>query len=301
MMEGRGSAAASRGSLAARALQGSRVTAKDRGGLSRGASRMSSGKDNWEGGAPRVSVPSASSRPAPGQDTRRFKQVALIAAFAIGVAVVSLAYGVWTAASSGAAVEAATAGALPTLVSSVDIHAGDIVDGSLVETKNIPQSFRAPAALGADALTVEGYGEGRRALVDIPAGTQITPGFVSGTENGSHLAAQLQSGREAVTLSVDTETGLAGHVQAYDVVRIVAAESASTDSSLLETVCERARVIATGEGLGGGEGSYTSVTVEVTPSEADAVREAQYAGRVSLLLISSNDALEGGAVYGQND
>lgn len=300
MMESRGGTAMPRGGFAARARGGGRGTARAREGFSRASTRTLDGRESWTGDvAPDLSAAPTSSRPAaPRQDMRRFKQVALIAALAVAVAVISLVYGVWTAASSRAAVETATAGALPTLVSAADIHAGDIVDSSLIETKDIPQSFRASTALDTNALEIEGQVEGRRALVDIPAGTQITSGFVTGVENGDHLAAQLQSGMEAVTLSVDTETGLAGRVQAYDIVRIVSAESASTDSSLLATVCERARVVATGEGAGSGEGAYTSVTVEVTPSEADAVREAQYVGRVSLLLVSSSDALGGGADRG---
>ena len=141
--------------------------------------------------------------------------------------------------------------------------------------------------------------EGVRSSIS-PAGTQLSSSFVTGM-GGDRLSAELGAGLQAVTLAVDVETGLAGHVRPYDTVRIVSAEGASAGEAFLETVCERARVVAVGDDATGVQSGSASVTVEVSPEEADAVREAQFAGRVSLVLVAADDAFEEVGADGQDD
>lgn len=235
----------------------------------------------------------------PGQASR-VKRLAAIVAVSVALSVVSLAYGVWASAASRAAVDEATSGALPTLVAASDIHAGDALSTAAVEAKEVPFAYRSAGALGVEALGADGALEEGRALVDIPAGTQIASSFVAGL-GGDRLSSGLASGKEAVTLAVDVETGLAGRVRPYDTVRVVSAEGASSGEAFLETICERARVVAVGDDATGAQSASASVTVEVTPSEADAVRQAQYAGRVSLVLVAASDVLGEEEPDGQDD
>lgn len=228
---------------------------------------------------------------------RRVKRLVGLVALSACVAFISIVYGLWAQVSSDAAVSAATSGELPTLVARNAINAGEPINLQALDTKNIPAAFRIATALEPEALEGSGI-EGRRALVDIPAGTQITSSFVTGASDSGHLAAQLASGMEGVTLSVDAQTGLAGRIKPFDQVRVVSAEGASSGTSALTTLCESARVVALGEGAMGGESLYSSLTIEVTPSQANAIREAQYAGHVSLLLRSTNDALVLGDSHG---
>ena len=166
--------------------------------------------------------------------------------------------------------------------------------------RSVPATYRAASALGGEALDAEGLAAGGRAIVDIPAGTQLSSSFVTGM-GGDRLSAELGAGLQAVTLAVDVETGLAGHVRPYDTVRIVSAEGASAGEAFLETVCERARVVAVGDDATSVQSGSASVTVEVSPEEADAVREAQFAGRVSLVLVAADDAFEEVGADGQDD
>ena len=228
-------------------------------------------------------------------DTVRVKRLATIVAASVALTAVSVSYGVWSAAASRAAVEHATAGALPTLVAAADIRAGDAITAEAVTVQDVPATYRAASALGGEALAAGG-----RAIVDIPAGTQLSSSFVTGM-GGDRLSAELGAGLQAVTLAVDVETGLAGHVRPYDTVRIVSAEGASAGEAFLETVCERARVVAVGDDATSVQSGSASVTVEVSPEEADAVREAQFAGRVSLVLVAADDAFEEVGADGQDD
>lgn len=296
IMNGARGSTAREGGFAARALRRTddapdvrrRVEGEARDGRARnGERRAAAGADAYAS----MEAPRPVARQP--RDPQRVKRLATIAAASVAIAFASLAYGVWTQATSRAAVEEATAGAMPTLVASTDIRAGDVLSPEAVEERLVPQAFRASSALEGGAVEGDAAG-GKRAVVDIPAGAQITSSLVTGVEGAGHLAAELQPGMQAVTIAVDSETGIAGQVKVYDAVRVVSAESASSGEALLQTVCERARVVSVGDGVGGDGAAYASVTVEVSPLEADAVREAQYAGRVSLVLISSGDVLDGG-------
>lgn len=225
----------------------------------------------------------------PRRDPGRAKRLAVVAAASAAVAVASVGYGVWAVASSRAATEAVAADLVPTAVAATPIGAGEtIVDGQ-IEVVEVPRSFRSEGALDAVSLPEGGSVLGSKALVDIPAGSQIIPGLVAGVAGGDRLAAALTPGTEAVTVAVDTETGLAGQIKPFDTVRVLSTETAASGEALLRTVCERALVIATGSGsddmAGGG-----AVTLAVSPDEANAIREAQFAGRVSFVLLALVDA-----------
>ena len=70
-------------------------------------------------------------------DTVRVKRLATIVAASVALTAVSVSYGVWSAAASRAAVEHATAGALPTLVAAADIRAGDAITAEAVTVQDL--------------------------------------------------------------------------------------------------------------------------------------------------------------------
>ena len=254
MMEARTNGASARsGGFAARAASATAPRFARREGAS-GATSASS--------APSASV--AATGPAPAdslrfakgpQDVRRAKRLALVAALSAAVAVIAVGYGTWAVVSASAQVGAVESDLAPTLVATTGIAAGDAVSPDQLEVVEVPRAFRAEGALDADAVEEV---VGGRAAVDIPSGAQIVPGLVAGTAGGDHLAAALGAGMEAV----------------------------------LTTVCERALVVSVGAGQNELATSGGAVTIAVSPEEADAVREAQYAGRVSFALVALVDAME---------
>lgn len=109
------------------------------------------------------------------------------------------------------------------------------------------------------------------------------------------LAAQLAAGMEAVSLSVNDETGVAGQVQPFDEVRVVCVTEAAGGAVSLDELCASARVMSVG-GDGAGEGAaYSAITLELTPEQADAVRCAQASGTISVQLVAGG-VLSGGMV-----
>lgn len=233
----------------------------------------------------RVSSASTTQRRDPG----RAKRLAVVAAASAAVAVASVGYGMWAVASSRAATEAVAADLVPTAVATEAIGAGETIADGQIKLVEVPRAFRSEGALDAVTLSEGSTVVGSKAVVDIPAGSQIVPGLVAGVAGGDRLAASLSSGTEAVTVAVDTETGLAGQIRPFDTVRVVSTETAASGEALLRTVCERALVISTGGGSDDLAGTG-AITLAVSPEEANAVREAQFAGHVSFVLLALVDA-----------
>ena len=223
----------------------------------------------------------------------RFKQMSAVTAAAVAVAVVAVGYGLWQAGVSHAAVDQATKGARSAVVTTRDVAAGDPLGADAVQLVEVPQAFRQDDALGADALDGAGGVAGARALVSIPANTQLSPQMIAGSAADGRLAAQLAEGMEAVSLSVNDETGVAGQVQPFDEVRVVCVTEAAGGAVSLDELCASARVMSVG-GDGAGEGAaYSAITLELTPEQADAVRRAQASGTISVQLVAGG-MLSGG-------
>lgn len=245
-----------------------------------------------EGGEERRRRDDAVRAPREARDTpdpRRIKRLAAIAAASVAVALVSTAYGTWAALSARAAIDTAAADTQPTLVVKKDIRAGEELLASSYEIRMVPRSLRVASALSSDALAEGGSVAGRHALTSLPAGSQITPSAVAGAAGGDRLAAALSSGMQAVTVAVDAESGLAGQLRVSDRVRVVALEGAASGEAYLSTICDSARVMSLDGDQAAGTRGYASVTLEVSPAQADAVRAAQYAGKVNFILASALD------------
>lgn len=228
-------------------------------------------------------APAALSQPA-----QRLRVMATITAVALAVALLALLYGVVTQSRAHMAVTNATQGAVPVLVSLADISAGEVLSEANVTVVEVPAAYRAKDAISESALASV---LGKVALSDVSQGAQLSASMVSGF-SGGHLAAQITPGMEGVTLSVDEESGLAGQIHAYDQVRIFAVNSDASSEVAAETICEHAKVVSTGVGEGAATGTtYSAITVEVSPEQADQIRVAQYAGSVSVGLVAEQDAL----------
>ncbi len=226
----------------------------------------------------------------------RFKQMSAVAAASVAVAAMAICFGLWQAGASRSAVAAATDGAVDVAVVTSDVKAGQVLDAQAFEIRSVPAAWRT-----SGALVVNGQApdlSGARALVDIPAGTQLCSSFLAGGAADGRLAGMIGQGMEAVSLSVNDQTGIAGQVRAFDKVRVVSVNTVSTGEASAEVLCESARVLSVG-GAGAGEGSaYSAVTIEVDSAQADSIRTAQASGTVSLQLLALDALGQAGDVRG---
>ena len=100
------------------------------------------------------------------------------------------------------------------------------------------------------------------------------------------MSASIEPGREAVSVAVDAESGMSGMLRTGDRVRVLAKDDSALGAALSE-VCASARVAALDSSLSNSEGGYSTVTLEVTPDEAETIRAAS---KVTLTLPSVAEA-----------
>lgn len=233
------------------------------------------------------------SRAKAGSDSReRVKRLSTITAVAVALAILGTLYGLYSSASAHSEIAEAKEGTVPTLIAKGAIEAGSVLSEEMFDVKDIPAEMRADGSVGQDGAVGDETIYGKKALVGIPAGGQITGTLVSGSAASGSLASAIRQGNEAVTIAVDIESGISGMIRQGDLVRLISVEKAADGSAYTKTICNADVTALDGE-LTGGDAGYTSVTVEVTPSQADDVRASQETGSVTLALASSLDASKG--------
>lgn len=135
----------------------------------------------------------------------------------------------------------------------------------------------------------------------ITAGQPVTKGALVKPGDRGFLAAALGPGMRAVTVSVSTQSGVAGFVfpgDRVDVVLTQTVEGADSGPTLKasETIVRNLRVLATDQRTitDDAEGKkdvklFTTVTLEVTPRIAEKIAVSQAIGQISLSLRSIAD------------
>ena len=178
------------------------------------------------------------------------------------------------------------------------IHAGSLLKPEDLTTKEVA------ITLENGEIAIESA-DGHRALI----GAMMRRGMGAGemmrsadvTKPGEHgfLAAVLEPGKRAVTIGVDATSGSAGLIWPGDRVDVILTVS-SADPTVrpgrrvaAETVLPNARVIAIDQQLvqgaapTSGDPHSRTVTLEVSPGEAERVSVAMRLGRLSLSLRSA--------------
>ena len=172
--------------------------------------------------------------------------------------------------------------------------------GTLARDEDFGVKSAAPAELLAGALVdspeVRASLHGALVRRYIDPGMPITREDVVRVRDRGFLAAVLEPGMRAVSIGVDAASGVAGLIWPGDRVDVILTQDMDATASLgeriaSETVLRDIRVIAVDQDIAQGtEPSAASksgrvpntVTLQVTPEEADKVAVAQHLGHLSL-------------------
>jgi pilus assembly protein CpaB len=172
--------------------------------------------------------------------------------------------------------------------------------GTLARDEDFGLKSGAPAEVPAGALldSPEIRASLRGALVRryIDPGMPVTREDVVRVRDRGFLAAVLEPGTRAISISVDAASGVAGLIWPGDRVDVILTQDMDATASLgeriaSETVLRDIRVIAVDQDIAQGtEPSAASksgrvpntVTLQVTPEQADKVAVAQHLGHLSL-------------------
>jgi pilus assembly protein CpaB len=231
------------------------------------------------------------------------KLALLVGALVIAVITAVMAKNMFAGAGSP---QAAAAPAVPVgpkvLVAKKALPVGTIIDADSFAYQPWPKE------LMQKAYYVEGQPDGDpKQLLGtvvryaITAGQPVTRGSLVGPKDRGFLAAALGPGMRAVTVPVNTSTGVAGFVFPGDHVDLVLTQQVQGGGDgpplkVSETVVRNVRVLATDQRITDKDEdgktqvkTFSNVTLEVTPRIAEKVAVAQSVGTLSLSLRSIAD------------
>ena len=182
------------------------------------------------------------------------------------------------------------------LVASSDIPAGTFVrsDASLAMVE-WPKENITPAMITNETTTVADF-NGSVARRTIAKGETITKNMLVRSSEGGFMSAVLEPGKRAISLAVDATSGNAGFIFPGDHVDLILTHTFggsngnnATQQRASETFIQDARVLAVDQSLDNPENKAVlakTVTLEVTPKQAEGINVAKDLGKISLSLRS---------------
>ena len=214
--------------------------------------------------------------------------LAVIAVLAGGVAVVS-------EIDANNRIEEAFSGTTEVVAATKTIRAGDEISASDLAFVSVPNSTVADGAITKKDIDDSSKTPvGRVATQYITKGSQLTNASTAGKDNPESLAAAIGDGMEAVTISVDAQSGMGGMLRVNDRVKVIQPNDGSLGGDGPTVIADSVRIAALDGNFSSGSGSsdgYSTVTLEVTPEQAGKIRTA---GGLTLTLPSSADTTESG-------
>jgi pilus assembly protein CpaB len=185
------------------------------------------------------------------------------------------------------------------IVAATDIPAGNFVrsDAQLVFADWPKANITESMLTNQNAKTQDFNGAvARRA---IQKGEPILKNLLVKSNEGGFMSAVLEPGKRAVSLAVDSTTGNAGFIFPGDKVDLILTHSVSRQavkSRASETFIEDVRVLAVDQMIDNPDNKAVlakTVTLEVTPKQAEEINLAKDLGKISLSLrsLASNKAI----------
>lgn len=171
---------------------------------------------------------------------------------------------------------------------------GDAIVPDAFAVRQIPRDY-----VQSDAVTPETFSrfENQRLAVVLQRGDVLLPAHSEGL-GGQVFSATLAKGRRALTIEVDTVNALAGMLRPGDHIDLIysargadSGDSAERNLPLLANVL----VLATDQALSkrdeasGRERGFSTVTLDVTPRDAQRIVLAKQSGRLTAILRHPDD------------
>jgi len=222
--------------------------------------------------------------------------MALIAALLLGGVATWLTAGWLDRAAANATAGANTLETVRILVAANDLKPGDSIAAGMLHWQLWPQAAVRPEHLVEGASDPQAWA-GAMVRMAISAGEPLLAAHLVKRGDQGIMAALIAPGHRAVTIAVTASSGLAGFVGPGDRVDIVLTANIANGGAtriVAQTVVDNARVLGIDQrvdpvnaaALQGGDGFSppTTITLEVTPKQAQALAVAQELGKLTLTL-----------------
>ena len=184
------------------------------------------------------------------------------------------------------------------VVAAKNLAPGDIIDNNSASIREFPKEFLHESALTAAEFERI---DGEALLVGVRAGEPLLPVYTV-TRGGAYFSGNVKEGRRALTIEVDELSSIAGMVRPGDRIDLIMTAKPPQDlrspnsgqaESYTFPLISGVEVLATGRaqrGTGGNIESYSTVTLNVTPQEANSIIAAKTSAQVTAVLRSPKDS-----------
>ena len=169
---------------------------------------------------------------------------------------------------------------------------GETVSGEVLSLREIPEQY-----VDTNSVTEADYeiAVGQRVDFDVDAGRPLLWAHLEGGLTPT-FSGQVLEGLRAMTVRVDEINSISGFLQPEDRVDLLLSHG-SGDKQEIFPLIEQLNVIATGKqtmveksGNGNGESrSFSTITVQVSPDEAQRITLAQAVGKITAVLRNPDD------------
>lgn len=180
---------------------------------------------------------------------------------------------------------------VPVVVAAEPLDYGDVVTADSVRLAEWPADVVPDVAFSEIAALLEQEdGVARVVLQPMAVGEPVLASKVSGAAGAANLASRIAAGQRAVTIPVGGTRGIGGFLRANDRVDVMLTRDRNTGATPEPPVAMlllNAKVLAA-DGVAGPAGTRASavrsVTLEVSPEEAQKLALAETLGTLSLAL-----------------
>ena len=181
------------------------------------------------------------------------------------------------------------------LVASSDLQPGQPLTAAQVRWQKWPSSGVSPGfILKASGMSAAAAVDGTVVRAPIVAGEPITYTKVVRTQSAGFMAATLTPGKRAVSITVSVASVAGGFILPNDRVDIILTRSSGDRHATSTIVLRDVRVLAIDQASDDKNQKAVSdvktATLELSPSQAATVAEAQASGTLSLALRSLGDS-----------
>jgi len=167
---------------------------------------------------------------------------------------------------------------------------GELVTAEVLSLREIPEQYADTNSVGEADYSVA---LGQKVDFDVDEGRPLLWAHLEGGQSPT-FSGQVTAGLRALTVRVDEINSISGFLQPEDMVDLLLSHSSSGSQEIFPLI-ERLDVIATGEQTvvdkngSAGNRSFSTITVQVTPDEAQRITLAQSVGTITAVLRNPDD------------
>ena len=185
------------------------------------------------------------------------------------------------------------------VVAKKDLERGDTLSSEVLAVRKVPKEYVPQAAVRPNQFDT--YANQRLAS-SMKRGEVLVPAYAEGS-GASVFSSTLRKGLRALTFEVDAVNSISGMLRPGDRIDLIyTARSASGDREITAPLLSNVSVLATDQTLTkrddgtGKERTFSTITLELSPMDADRVIVAKAAGRLTALLRHPDDGAHNGTV-----